>query len=134
MVFPNGLSVSSTELSYYEVNSRDKLPWQTPHHHRGKTEVYVLLSGWAAFVWTDADQAKWGIISEPGEAMAFTPGCDHNVLLGPDSHIGTMIFGEPVGNPDRNDNDWWPAPEGFDDVVFDAKSQVVGVLREREML
>lgn len=132
-VFSNGLSVSSTELAHYEV-SDEKLPWQGGHHHRGKMELYFLISGWAAFVWTDVTGVHWEILRDPTDTISFLQGCDHNVLLGPNSHIGTAIFGEPIGNPERKGNDWWPAPNNFDETTFEAKSQAVGELRQHGLL
>lgn len=133
MVFPGGLSVSSTELAHYEVGN-GRLPWQGGHFHKGKTEVYFLISGWVAFVWLSGDGAEWDVLDEPGETFTFLPDFQHNVLLGPDAHIGTAIFGEPVGNPDRKGNDWWPAAEDFDEITFVAKSEAVNFLRDHDLL
>ena len=95
--------------------------WQNAHLHGGVTpatgegvrELYIVQSEWMAFVTETAEGNKVEklyagavVISEPGQA--------HNVYLPIGAVIHTFKFGKPVGNPDKNGSDWWPASEAFD--------------------
>lgn len=88
----------------------DQGGWQESHLHKGLTEVYTIVAGGARFVVRSS-----GVVDlAQGMTITIKPGDSHNVALARGAVMSTLVFGEPVGNPDKKGNDWWPADEEFD--------------------
>ncbi|MCA9359214.1 hypothetical protein KC926_03345 [Candidatus Kaiserbacteria bacterium] len=112
LVFEKGLSVIITEAVSW--GSAEDYPWQDGHVHHGLTESYTLISGWAIFLQVqEGGSLIKRTLDVPGETITFEPGVPHKVLLGPAAVISTHKFGQGVPNPDRKNNDWWPADDLF---------------------
>jgi hypothetical protein len=91
--------------------------WQNAHYHggpqaldgRGFHEHYVVHEGWMAVAMLDPrDSRPFIMIIEVNGQISFRPGEAHNIYLPPHAVISTVKSGEPVGNPEKKGNDWWP--------------------------
>ena len=107
----HGTRVSLTLMPPWDLMGDS--PWQEEHFHKGLTEHYVVLVGWAVFIYADKDrtQIECKLIqagSRPS-TISFGPGEPHRVLLGPGTIISTRVEGEKVPNPSRKQEDWWPS-------------------------
>ncbi len=111
LVLPDGTRMSHTEMGTYDMYAGN-LPWQEAHFHRGLIESYTLVTGWAHFIYGQPPLSTCHLI-EPGQTIKFLPGVPHVVLLGPGAKIITNLFGAPVENSERNNEDWWPADNTF---------------------
>ena len=96
-------------------SSKARGEWQNAHYHLGVGELYIVQYGRMAFVTQSADGTRHVRILLPGDMVATVTGEHHNLYLFPDSGIHTVKHGMPVGNPEKNGADWYPA-----DLVFDA--------------
>ena len=119
IIFPGGMSISTTVADDWSPQLK-VMPWQDPHFHGGYvaegglTEVYTQVEGWSAYIWQGENGVLARVIlDKAGETINFKPRVPHRVLLGPKAAISTQVFGVPVGNPDRKNNDWWPAQDDF---------------------
>lgn len=97
--------------------------WQNAHYHGGPDalagvskagihEHYVVVTGWMAIA-RFCDDAEDGyhlevFVLQPNQSVTFEPGETHNIYLPAGAVIHTIKTGNPVGNPDRKMNDWWP--------------------------
>lgn len=92
--------------------------WQNAHFHKGLSETYVVILGrmGTAFV-CPRDGVPYTKLYYPGKGVdsvcTFGPNVRHNVFLFPGSMIYTVKHGEPIGNPEKKENDWWPAEKHF---------------------
>jgi hypothetical protein len=111
LVLPDGTRLSYTEMCDYGAFSGN-LPWQEAHLHKGLTEQYTLVDGWAYFIF-EHDAAATSFCTKVGQTIQFAPGVPHMVVLGPKAKLITQLFGTPVPNPERKDSDWWPADSTF---------------------
>jgi len=109
---PDGSSISLTKMGLY-VPEAGNMPWQDAHYHKGLAEVYTQITGWSLHAWLlfDDKTLLWGIMDKPGQTRTFFPLTQHVMLLGPGASVSTQTFGDPVGNPERKNNDWWPVRE-----------------------
>lgn len=100
--FDDGLAVSITKAA--------ENGWQDAHHHEGLVEYYFVLEGWMFLVLhEDVDDAEYQTQWIPGgEMVEIALQTPHNVFLEEGTKILTFLLGEPVGNPERKGNDWWP--------------------------
>jgi gamma-glutamyltranspeptidase len=89
--------------------------WQDAHFHRGLCELYQVVQGTMVVALSTEDY----LVHEPPcykmvlctrEAPITLGRQAHNVYLWPGTVIHTIQYGDPVGNPDRAGNDWWPTP------------------------
>ena len=112
VTFPFGARVSETSASEWNP-ATDTFPWQDAHYHQGLTEHYLVQFGWAGFLFLKGDQPVWEILKD-GQHIVFLPLVPHVVLMGPGSVMVTITVGEPMGNPDRKGDDWWP----YDDPIL----------------
>ncbi len=112
--YKNGFSISGTESSYWSPGDNG-YPWQDSHFHVGLIEVYTQIEGWSVYIFQDpiSNVIESRILKNSGDTIVFRPGVPHSVLLGPGAIISTQLFGEPVGNPDRKNNDWWPVSDEY---------------------
>jgi len=83
--------------------------WQNAHFHKGLWETYVIQSGFIAFA-EDTGQNMSVDYHCIGDVVSSVVNKAHNVWMSPGAVIHTVKAGEPVGNPDKKGNDWWPAP------------------------
>lgn len=114
VIFPSGVRVSETLASHWE--KEDGFPWQDVHYHRGLTEHYLVQYDWVGFLFEKDTRLVWQVV-QAGEHIMFSPGEPHLVLMGPGSVMVTTLLGVPVGNPDRNGEDWW----SYDDYAWDVE-------------
>jgi hypothetical protein len=112
LVTPYGSRMIETKAPHWDPLA-DVFPWQDAHLHKGLTEHYIINTGWVDFLFLEGDQSAWQILSA-GQHIVFPPLVPHVVLMGPDAVMVTVTQGNPVGNPDRNNEDWWP----FDDPIL----------------
>lgn len=92
--------------------------WQEAHFHKGLCEIYVPLEGSKMVLAVRDDRGKTSFdLCEGFRPHIVLPKRHHNVYLPAGATIATMIVGEPVGNPDRKGNDWYPADERFAEWV-----------------
>ena len=133
-----GDGLVSTVARMPEWTWNDGLPWQEAHSHKGLTEVYRLISGWAIVgklhpQFADRN-APWylgvAMTMFENQVLAFDPNEVHIVLLGPRATMHTTLTGVPKGNPERNENDWWPYLE-LDEYVrrWDAEGLKSAIIR-----
>lgn len=97
----------------YILTLDSKGAWQNSHYHMGSMEFYAVQKGWMAF----AEQVEGEVkvtVYQAGEHVLSRPSHAHNVYLPDGAAIHTVKFGKPIGNPDKNGADWWPASEEFD--------------------
>jgi hypothetical protein len=113
IVHSDGFRTSRTRSPDWELTDVKSMPWQDSHYHVGLTEVYMLISDWAYFIWLNGEVPCSGILETPGQSKLFLPRVPHVVLLGPSTEIQTTSFGESVGNPQRDDSDWWDVTPDF---------------------
>lgn len=106
LVTPSGGRMSETVGPNWKPVSGE-LPWQDNHYHCGLTEHYIVRHGWAVFLFIENKEKKWRRL-EAGGHIFFEPMIPHVVLMGPEAVIATVLVGTPIGNPDRNGEDWWP--------------------------
>ena len=96
-----------------EVNDDQPGGWQNAHHHKGVRETYIVQKGWIVAV--EAHLLRTVVhVYWPGNIFTAEPGVDHNVYMPRGAVIHTVQHGTPVGNPEKNGNDWYPATEAFD--------------------
>lgn len=108
MKFPDGSAYIRTEApTEYETS------WQNAHFHMGMGEMYVVQKGWMALATIILYQNVVRVYRE-GEFVDIKKDQPHNVFLPRGGVIHTVQYGQPVGNPTRKGNDWWPASEDFD--------------------
>lgn len=91
--------------------------WEDAHFHKGSRETYTVIKGRMALAIEDGkgDSVHRDVhLLSPGMSVTTEVGDAHNVYLYADTVIGVFVYDEPVGNPDRNGNDWWPASPEFD--------------------
>jgi hypothetical protein len=108
--------------------------WQNAHYHGGPDalvrvneesgvpgvqEHSFVASGWMAYAYnaTPGECLVEVDILRPGMSVTSIPGEEHNIYLLAGAVIHTIKFGEPVGNPNRGNNDWWPASQAFDEAT-----------------
>ena len=126
----SGLFASETRAKKWSFG--DEQPWQNAHFHKGRTEVYTLVSGWALFMYRrNGSTTKAKVLRNDGSTICFYPGEEHRVLLGPEAVIFTIVFGEPVGNPKRKNNDWWPASDDFVQSLRGMEFSCVALIRKQ---
>lgn len=107
MKLPNGVATTITEMPHWDP--RDGLPWQEEHFHRGLTECYLIIKGSLILVYNDGSVGVEYLRSEGVfQSKIFIPGEHHLVLSSPGCVFQTTTYGIPIGNPDKNRNDWWP--------------------------
>lgn len=83
--------------------------WQNAHYHKGIHEHYVVHRGWIGLAFENGSEDGFGLCKfEVSDHTTFIPDEVHNFYLPPGAVISTVKSGKPVGNPDKNDNDWWP--------------------------
>lgn len=99
--------------NYIRTEAGPEGVWQNAHHHHGVRETYIVERGWICVAEQSAGGPSVRTYRE-GEVFTSEPYVDHNVFMPPGAVIHTVQHGEPIGNPDRKGNDWWPAPEAFD--------------------
>ena len=128
MRFATGPATVITRSPDWKPNDGNDLPWQEAHYHEGLTEVYILMRGWAQFIWLNP-KAGVSRLEVPGTTLTFQPRIPHLVLLGPGAEISTLLFGLSVPNYERNNNDWWPVPKNFFDKIKVEKAVVEKVAR-----
>ena len=100
--------------------------WQNSHYHGGRIllpgepplakgiiELIIVHSGWVAAADLLPDGTRMLNVYSRGEMWISRPGIPHNVYQRGVTHC--IKYGEPVGNPEKNGADWWPAPQDFDD-------------------
>lgn len=125
--FSDGPTASiTTQINW--VPDGEPLPWQAAHYHMGLFETYLLVSGWVYVVWIDQN-VKTSCLKEPGQTLTFKPAIQHLVLPGPKSVILTSTYGDLVPNPDRGNNDWWPAEEDFSVRAVGERTIVESIVR-----
>jgi len=87
------------------------------HYHRGLLEVYTVHSGEIRILYRDQyGRFEQVILSHQyADACCFEvqKGVCHAISQGPCAVFTTQTIGTPVGNPERNGNDWYLADEGF---------------------
>jgi mannose-6-phosphate isomerase-like protein (cupin superfamily) len=105
--FKTGLISTVTQMP--EWKWEDGIPWQEAHFHKGLTERYVVLSGWMAYVLEVVPAGYTPHQVRAGELITFGSGQEHLILLSPGAVVLTTLMGNPVGNPERENQDWWPA-------------------------
>ncbi len=128
MVFTNGVSVSQTKAENWSAGLGD-MPWQDAHYHGGLIEVYTNIEGISVYVWQEeGGSVLHSILEEPGETLVFKARVPHIVLLGPKARISTLLFGDPVGNSGRKNNDWWPVADDFIKSTVEVKLRLEKVL------
>jgi hypothetical protein len=108
MTDPSGTKISITKIPFWEIGAG--LPWQDAHFHKGVTEHYIVDTGWAGFLFEKGNEPCWQVVQAGGH-ISFSPLDGHVVLLGPGAILFTAQTGIPIGNPDRQGNDWWPVSE-----------------------
>ncbi len=99
--------------------------WQNSHYHggeilkpgqpelqKGVVELILVQSGWVVAADLLPDGTPMLNLFEVGEYWISQPGVPHNIFQAGVTHC--LKYGEPVGNPEKNGADWYPAPEGFD--------------------
>ena len=111
---PGGMAISITEMVVYSLDI-SPLPWQNAHFHKGLTEDYLVLKGWAFFASSFSGEAPRYEMCHIGSHIRVDPERAHCVLLGPGTLLQTTVHESPIGNPEKKGNDWWPC---FD---FDAR-------------
>lgn len=107
LVFATGNRVSETVAEEWGLEG-EMYPWQDAHFHRGQTEYYLLTQGWVIFLFEEKG-ALYHIRPSVGHMISFPPRTAHTVLLGTGAVMVTLLTGQSVGNPDRKNEDWWPA-------------------------
>jgi mannose-6-phosphate isomerase-like protein (cupin superfamily) len=108
IVSPAGTRLSETIASDWVKG--DGFPWQDAHYHKGRTEHYIVQSGWVTFLFQkehDHFFIGWETLNE-GASLVFPPQTPHIVLMGPRAVMTTVLTGTGIGNPERNGEDWWP--------------------------
>jgi hypothetical protein len=99
--------------AYIRTEAGVESAWQNAHAHKGIRETYIVERGW--LVAAEAHQQHKTVrLYLPGAIFTSEPGVDHNVFLPRGAVIHTVQHGTPVGNPERNGNDWFPSSVGFD--------------------
>lgn len=103
---PDGTAYIRTEMD------RDGA-WQNAHYHRGVFETYIVERGWivAAEHWKLNQRCA---VYVPGGIFTSRQYVEHNILMPRGAVIHTVQHGRPIGNPDKNGNDWYPASADFD--------------------
>lgn len=120
IVFDDGLATIVTRMPEWMWEG-GVLPWQECHCHKGLTETYTILQGWAIVVEHDRifDERQSpmyrGLVmsSADNEIVKIYPGESHIVLLGPGAVLQTVLTGMPIGNPDKGGQDWWLGAESM---------------------
>jgi hypothetical protein len=107
-VSPSGTRMSETVGSHWDLN--DEFPWQEVHFHKGLSEYYLVVQGWALFI-SEHEKLLTTVQLEVGDTIKFDPLVAHVVLLGPGAIITTQLIGQAIGNPDKNGEDWWPVTD-----------------------
>lgn len=104
--YPDGSTLITTKQGPWESD----VPWQPGHQHIGRFENYILLKGFMLFVFQlgPYDRIETRYYEKAGDSISFNPPVPHMVLLGAHTIIKTLQFGDPIGNPDRKNDDWWP--------------------------
>lgn len=96
--------------------SAERGAWQNAHFHQGVIETYIVEKGYMGFVVCDSidvEESTVRIIPENGIVQSQI-GESHNVFLPEGAVIHTVKHGIPIGNPKKNDADWYPASTEFD--------------------
>ncbi len=127
--FPNGITMTMTEMPDWKWQDEAPAPVQDGHYHKGLTEVYYVLKGWMLYVGLIASTRDIHVV-EQGETVTFHPNMPHMVLLGPEAIIQTTKYGSSVGNPERKGSDWWPCVGYYDSDWF--KEGLLSVARGRK--
>lgn len=98
------------------ITTTEVAGWEESHLHRGLRESYTVIKGRMGFSFEslEEDGERGVMLLEPGDTVSSNPGAAHNVYLYAGTTIGVFVYGEPVGNPDKKGNDWWPAQDDFD--------------------
>jgi hypothetical protein len=109
VVFPAGTRVSETIAADWNPVP-GMFPWQDAHYHEGLTEHYFVQHGWVGFLFETNGKLQWKKV-EAGSHICFDPKVPHAVLMGPKSVMATILVGISIGNPDRKNDDWWPAAD-----------------------
>lgn len=113
-VMPNGEIRRRIDLGGITVHitTTTEGGWQEAHFHKGRRETYTVIEGCMALASEDHndDGSRRDIkLLLPGMSVTTQLEDAHNVYLYPNTTITTVVYGEPVGNPDKKGNDWWPA-------------------------
>ena len=129
MRLPSDITTTITEMPDWKW--QDGVPVQEGHYHKGLMEKYIILKGWMLYVSSVVPAGYDARVAEKGEMVTFYPNEHHLVLLGPETIIQTTTYGSSMGNPKRNDLDWWPSGEYYKVVRLDERTLVWARERKR---
>ncbi len=127
LTLTSGQKVSVTTMRQW--NPAEEMPWQEAHYHQGLEETYYILEGEAWFIWMEGELVMHRHLTEPHQPLVFQPSMPHLVILAPDAEILTIQTGAGVGNPERNNNDWFPASSEFHEQAKAEKAAIEFQLR-----
>ncbi len=102
-------------MSVYIYTDNSVGAWQNAHHHKGLVEIYIIQDGW--IVVSECTRSDMRVIRtyKTGDVFTSAIGVDHNIYISKGTVIHTVQYGTPVGNPEKNGRDWYPASEKFNE-------------------
>lgn len=107
-------------VTFHLTHAGPKGAWEGSHFHKGLYETYTVINGCMALAFQDPyddDSACQIKLFEPGESVTTIREETHNVYLYANTVIAVVGYGTAIGNPDRNNNDWWPASADFEQLT-----------------
>jgi mannose-6-phosphate isomerase-like protein (cupin superfamily) len=115
------LSSCGHDVTITQLSEDSEPKWQEAHFHKGISETYFVAAGKILMVF-EKNGRKRHMVMKEGDVITFYPHEPHTLQLFPGVVFHTMKSGTSIGNPDRNGNDWFPAPE-FEAWVDDARRE-----------
>lgn len=110
------------KMSISEAPEEGKI--DTAHFHKGLQEIYVVHFGCLKIFYINGNYYKLDILTpEKKQIFVAKPNVPHAVAQGSFAVFTVQTVGIPISNPERNNNDWYPATDEFSKKALNAFAQ-----------